>query len=431
MTADDLKKIIPSGCRWADVFHTDSSSSSVSFEKGRIHSVNEKQSAGTGIRINLKGRTGFSFTNDDEGIAAAAERAVSFIPYGDTEDYDLPGPSVFTGDFYDEKIQNWNRKEETEKLKALSEKISGKFPDAVISAESGCSTGTTSLINTAGFASSYRSSYYGISASATLITPQGSKLDVWDSLSASSPCEPEQLADNIIRHLTLSMKEAKPAPGRIPVIFTPRAFASLAGILLSGLSGKALYKKISPFNETMGQKLFAGGLTVYEDPLLAGSPFSFPFDDEGTSAQKKYLISRGTPETCITNLKYAALLKKRPSGNASRSYSGLPGTGFSSIIIEPGSRHFAAMIRDFPKGLLVHSFIGLGQSNTITGDFTAGTGLGWYFEKGEILGRVRDCMITDNLFDLLKDEFYLSEERLKAGGTLAPYAAFGLVNVRA
>ena len=218
--------------------------------------------------------------------------------------------------------------------------------------------------------------------------------------------------------------------GESPVKFSliPTTCILLILEFLSGFDARTIFKGLSLFSDKKGQKFFNKALTIYDDPLLKNSPYSHPYDDEGIQAQKKALISDGIISTFITDLKYAEKLKIDPTGNASRGYSSLPSPSFSNIIVKNGKEKYEDIIKSIKKGVLVDQFLGLGQSNTLTGDFSANLDLAFLIENGEIVGRVKDCMITDNLFHLLKEDIVLSKERETNGSTLTPYVYFPSVN---
>ena len=202
---------------------------------------------------------------------------------------------------------------------------------------------------------------------------------------------------------------------------SPRAFSRLLGIIASGLDARSVFKGISPFEGRRGEKLFSEKLTIVDDPLVDGSPYSFPFDDEGITARTKNLIAEGTVENFITALKHAERLNIEAMGNASRSYSSLPSPAFSSVIVAPGDTPLADLLKTMPQAILVESFIGLGQSNTLTGEFSANLDLAYMVKKGETVGRVKDCMVKGNLFELLKGDIIISEERELLGSSLVPH----------
>jgi PmbA protein len=429
MYIDEIKHLLPKDCSWCDVLSVDGSSSSVKFSNNRFHSASEKQSGGLGVRINAGGRTGFSFTNSRENITSAAKTAVSLVPYGDAENFTLPNtPCEVTRE--PEKINAFSVEEEIKKGGEIISLIRGAYEEANISVNLGASSVLTGLVNSEGFAGKYDSSFYSLSVSASLMK-NGSKIEVWDSLSAVSPCSAAHIPKRIIALIRLSEKERKAGSGILPFVFTPKAFANLIDIVIAGLEGRAVYKGLSHYTGKIGENFFAPSLTIIDDPTITGSPYSYPFDDEGVTGAKKYLIQEGRIASLIAGLKYASLLGIEPSGNASRGYSSLPSASFSSICVDAGETEIAQILKTFRRGIIADQFIGLGQSNTVNGDFSANLDMAWLFENGEITGRVKDCMIAGNIFTLLKNEFMLSSEREQRGSTLAPYAGFPAVHFTA
>ena len=53
------------------------------------------------------------------------------------------------------------------------------------------------------------------------------------------------------------------------------------------------------------------------------------------------------------------------------------------------------------EGLVVERLLGAGQSNILGGDFNANVLLGYKVEGGQIRGRVKDCMVSGNVYQAL------------------------------
>ena len=115
-------------------------------------------------------------------------------------------------------------------------------------------------------------------------------------------------------------------------------------------------------------------------------------------------------------------------GNASRVYSSLPSPSFSNITISSGDKSSQSIISNISSGLLIDQFIGLGQSNTLTGDFSAGLDLAYVIDKGKITGCIKDSMIADNLFELLNRDIILSSDTETTGSITLPYICLPFVN---
>jgi PmbA protein len=418
-------------CRWFDIIETRGSSVPVQFKNNRLHSVQEKENSGLGVRVNIGDRTGFSYTNISGRLEAAAERACVMAPYGDEERFDLPGGYHADCDPYDPAIEAFNVEREIGSAESLIEMMLASVPGAVIDIGITVGTGSVGLVNSSGGDATYRTSSYSAGISLTLVMDDGAKLDMWEGLSCRAPVDYAHLADRILERTVTASRLARCASGRLPLLFTPKAAARIMGIVASGLSARAVWKGISPFAGRLGELAFNEGLTLYDDPRLDGSPYSYPFDDEGVMATRKALIHRGVIASFVTDLKHAHRLGIAALGNGGRGYASLPSPSFSNTVIEAGSAPVNAMIASLDRAIMVDQFIGLGQSNTITGDFSANLDLAYLIERGEIAGRVKDCMVSGNLFELLKGDIVLSLERERFGATLTPYMLVPGVNYTA
>ncbi|MCP4132256.1 MAG: TldD/PmbA family protein [bacterium] len=425
---EKVKKKIPANARWFDLIEVKGGNTPISFANNRIHSINEKENRGYGVRINLDGKTGFSFTNDVRKIEETVARAVSFAPYGDDENFDLP--SAVSGDFepYDPSVEAFDVDKEIEQGERIIESVVSHFPGINVSFGVNKSIGNTRLVNSNGLDKSYKSSYYVASLSATYLMEDGSKIDVWESKSSVATVEIFEMKDRIIQKIEQALVVKKQESGKLPVLVSPRATARLLDIAVSGLNARSVYKGISPFVGKMGEQFFNEKLSLIDNPLIKESPYSFPFDDEGVQAREKFLIEKGSIANFITDLKHAEKLNIEPLGNASRGYATLPGPSFSNVVVEKGDTAYADILKNIKRGILVEGFIGLGQSNTLTGDFSASLDLAFLIENGKITGRVKDCMISDNLFTLLKEDIVLSSERELHGSSLLPFMFLPGVN---
>ncbi len=428
MIDDATLSMLKKKAQWFDIIEVSGFSEPVSFKNSRIHSIQHKKNLGYGVRVNVGGKTGFSHTNDIAGLSRAAHRALELAPFGDPENFDLPQNGEAPWSPFNPAIDGYSLSGELVKGESVIDSLKGEFPGAVVDIGISSSVSAARLVNSRGFDQSYQSSHYSAGVSLTYIFPDGSKVDIWEGLSSQKPEGLEEPAARVREKLLNAMKTVSCGRGTVPVIFTPRAFSRLIGILLTGLNGRSIHKKISPFAEKLGERLFNPSLTITDDPTLRNSPFSYPFDDEGTAAQRKNLVEDGSVASFITDLKYASLLGLPPTGNGTRGYSTLPSPSFTNVLVKEGSAPSGSMIEGMKSGILVDQFIGLGQSNTLTGDFSGILDLAYRIDGGAIAGRVKDCMITDNLFTMLAGDFTLSSDRHQAGSFYAPYALFPSLN---
>jgi len=426
-----IEKVIPSGTNWYDAVHVTGKSTPVSFKNNRLYSLSESENSGFGIRVNNKSRTGFSFTNELDNISDAVKRSFAMCSYGDEENFILPDDTTAAFEPYDDEIIKFNISDEISRAEKMIEDIKSVYPQINVDMGISSSTGTVRLLNSRGVDVSYRESYYGLSLSCSYTMPDGIRIETYESRSELKPVDCSGLTDILIDKIEKALTMEKIDSGMYPVIFPPQAFGRLVSFIASGLSGVSVWKGVSPFAGKMGEKMFSEFFTMTDNPFLEGSPFSVPFDGEGVSASNKYLIKDGVITTFINDLKYAERLGLPPTGNASRGYSSLPSPSFHGIAVTPGVKSFKDMISGIDRGILAEQFIGLGQSNTINGDFSANLDLAFLIEKGKIRGRVKDCMISGNINDLMKGDFTISKDVERRGSSMLPYCFFPAVSITA
>ena len=60
------------------------------------------------------------------------------------------------------------------------------------------------------------------------------------------------------------------------------------------------------------------------------------------------------------------------------------------------------MVANIKLGLVVEQLMGAGQGNVLNGDFSGNVLLGYKIENGRITGRVKDTMVSGNVYQTLK-----------------------------
>ena len=122
-------------------------------------------------------------------------------------------------------------------------------------------------------------------------------------------------------------------------------------------------------------------------------------------------------------------MKSMSTGNGGRSFSSQPSPGNSNIVVEPGNMPFEAMIKDVKYGVLVDQVLGGGQSNILAGEFSVNIDLGYLIENGEVVGRVKDCMIAGNVFEEFNNIVAIGNKAEWQGSTKVPPFYFKSMNI--
>jgi PmbA protein len=182
--------------------------------------------------------------------------------------------------------------------------------------------------------------------------------------------------------------------------------------------------------DKIGQQIADSRLTLIDDPFIEYGPRSGAFDDEGVPRKATPLIMKGVLKNFIYDLDTAGRIGTHPSGHGSNRR-------LTNLVIEPGTVSYEEMVKGIEKGLLVHSYLGLGQGNPINGEFSLNVFLGYKIENGELVGRVKDVMLAGNAFEALKNIVAISQEREWVSGPytfyagLMPYVQVGKLSVTA
>ncbi|MGA7843784.1 MAG: metallopeptidase TldD-related protein, partial [Dehalococcoidales bacterium] len=222
-----------------------------------------------------------------------------------------------------------------------------------------------------------------------------------------SSCHPVLKTDTVvkttIRQLELAKNTAKVISKPMSVIFTPDGVTgSLVLPLISAFNGKTVLEGASPLGKKLGEKVFDKNLILSDNPLIPYNTGSRPCDDEGVPCQVTPLVTDGVIRNFLYDLQTAARAKTKSTGHGQRQ-GGLPAPSPHAFMITPGNVSFEEMVKSIDEGIIVEQLLGAGQGNMLGGDFSGNVLLGFKIEKGEIVGRVKDTMISGNVYQLLKE----------------------------
>jgi PmbA protein len=171
----------------------------------------------------------------------------------------------------------------------------------------------------------------------------------------------------------------------------------------------------SPIGGKLGQTVFDAKLWLWDDPTLPYRPSSRPCDDEGVPSQRTPLVEQGMVSHFLYDLQTAALAGRRSTGNGDRA-RGLPAPSPTALVIAPGNTTFGQMVGDIKEGLVIEELMGAEQGNILGGDFSGNVLLGYKIENGKIVGRVKDTMVSGNIYQLFKEITAIGSDARWVGG---------------
>ena len=196
-------------------------------------------------------------------------------------------------------------------------------------------------------------------------------------------------------------------PGEYTVILSPMA----AGVFAHESFGHKSEADFMLGDETMkkewaiGKKIGSDILSILDDGNEAGSGY-VPFDDEGTRAEKTYLIKEGVLSDRLHSTKTAAALEENVTGNArSMNFEYEPIVRMTTTYIDKGDKTKEELFSEVKNGFYVETIKhGSGMST-----FTIAPSLAYRIKDGKIAEPVRISVVTGNVFSTLGEIDGLSD----------------------
>ncbi len=403
----------------AEAFSVSRTETEALFQANRLKLVQTKETSGTALRLIKEGRIGFSAsTKPDEGqlVAMALEAA----PFGAQAKFQFPGIESYPKvEVYDPQAEVMSEEEMVELGQSLIDELRGHTPELVCEAAVIRNTTSVEILNSRGGKAAYTKSAFVIGVEGVLIRGTD-MLFVGDSECSCHPLSDISAVIESARRQLDWAKDTVPAPtGRLPVLFTPHGVASaLITPLTLACNGKMVFQGASPLGDKKGKQVLHPKLSIWDDATIEYRPESRCCDDEGVPSQRIPLIQDGVVLSFLYDLQTAGLAGTESTGSGSRALGRLPTPAISSLVIEAGEAEFEDMLAEIKEGLVIEQLIGASQGNVLGGEFSGNVLLGYKVEKGRIAGRVKDTMISGNVYEVLKEGIALGSKPRWVGSSL-------------
>jgi PmbA protein len=400
--------------RAAEVFSLDQVYDILKFENGRLKNIESSMQSGISLRLIKDGRLGFAYTKDRGGgheqlvqnalasLRAGTPAAFSFSRTVQVKDLSTYDPAL-------ESVSCTDIAAESERVIAALSKLT----KAQLNATAARQTSIVRVLNSTGTDVQTRSTYYHFDID--LIFPSTnaaiSHLLVDKSYATLSDTAMQKLA----WLYEVSAREITPPRGRMQVMFMPESMYALIWPLQSAMNGRTVYRKESPVADKLEQQIFDPGFSCYDDPLDDRLPGARSFDDEGTPCRRLEIVENGHLKNFFYDLNYAAKAKRLPTGHGYRAWdwdpvTTKPGPSLNHFFIKTGDISFEQLVKAMDRGIIVFGCLGAHSGNILNGDFSIGLSPGLYVENGEIQGRVKNAMVSGNIYDLMKNVIGIENE---------------------
>jgi PmbA protein len=395
------------GADQADALAVRSISLAVEVRDGAVEETQRSEGDDLGLRVIVGHKQAVVSTNDlkADAFAGLAERAVAmaraapedrFSGLADVGQLARHIPSL---DLIDPEMPDVGVLEErAREAEAAGLAVDGVTKSGGASASAGI--GGLVLVTSTGFHGATIASRHGVAM--TAIAGDGTGMerdyDFTSTLHAADLENAQTIGRRAGERAVKRLNPRKVATRRVPVVFDSRISGSLVGHLASASNGSSIARKTSFLREKLGEKVFASGIHIVDDPLRPRGLRSRPFDAEGIAGQKRKLVEDGVLKTWLLDCATARELGLQTTGHAQRGVSSTPAPGPSNLHLEPGDKSPEELIAEIEDGFYITDMIGMGV-NLVTGDYSRGAS-GFWIEGGKCTYPVSEVTIAGHLSEM-------------------------------
>jgi PmbA protein len=406
----------------AEVFFSAVDDTPVIFEANRLKQMQTNEGMMVALRLVKSGRIGFSTATTLDDIDSLVSRAVEVAQFGAVARFELPGRQPFPGvAMRDPEVENFDVERMVDLGRELIARVLHHCPDLLCDASVGKGMASLVLLNSNGGEAQFEKTFFVLGLEGNLIKDTDMLFVGDGESSCRALTDVRGVADSVVRQLDLARRPAAISGGNWPVVFTSQGVVSaLIAPLTVAFNGRIVLQKVSPLMGKTGQKVFSEALSLRDDATLDFRPRSRPCDDEGVASRNMHLVQRGVIGGFLYDLQTAGMAGVQSTGSGDRVGSSLPSPSTSNLIVEAGATSLAEMVRGVREGLLVEQLMGASQTNVLGGDFSGNVLLGYKIENGEIVGRVKDTVVSGNVYQALNRIEAVGSEARWVGSVFTP-----------
>ena len=407
LLADLLKWAKAAGADSADALYVNGESISVAQRMGKREKLESSEGRDLGLRVFVGQRQAFVSSTDfsPASLRVLASRAVDMARAVPEDPVCGIAPEeLLARSWPDLDLSDRTRPSAKALLTMAAEaEDAARAVKGVTNSEGAeASWGRTSVMLAAsnGFSGGYRRSGYSLSCA--VLGGEGTGMERDYEWSSAVHLEDLMSAGTVGRNAgkfvvrRLNPRKAKSA--RVPVVYDRRVSGGLIGHLAGAINGRAVARGTSFLKDKMGEKIFADGIRILDNPHRKRGLGSRPFDAEGLPTKRYAVIDDGRLTTWLLDLAAARQLKLKPTGHAARGTSGPPSPTTSNFYLEKGKLSLDELLGDIKSGLYITDLIGFGI-NAVTGDYSRGAS-GFWIENGKLAWPVSGITVAGNLKDM-------------------------------
>lgn len=421
LMADLLRHARAAGADAADALLVGSTSVGVQRRLGQTEHLERSEERDLGLRVFVGQQAAIVSTTamDPAGFRALAERAVAMArvvppdPYGGLAELMAPQEHVA---LEMEDASEPDVAALTERA-SIAEQAALDVPGITNSEGADAGYGRTEivLVTSAGFVGQYARTSHSVSATALAGSGTAMERDYdYSSAVHLSDLEDAAVIGRVAAEKALRrLNPTRPRTARLPVVYDPRVSSSLIASLLGAINGASVVRGTSFLKERMGERLFAPGVFVHDDPRRVRGLRSRPFDGEGVPTRARAIIEDGVLTTWLLDSRSARQLGLASTGSASRGTGGPPGPSATNVWLAAGTVTPDELMSDIVEGLYVTELMG-GGVNGITGDYSRGA-TGFMIRHGQLAEPVSEITIAGHALDIFRSMVPANDLRFRRG----------------
>ncbi|CAG0947807.1 PmbA protein [Anaerolineae bacterium] len=416
----------------AEVYAVSSTETPVSFEANRLKQIRTTASHSLTLRVIADGHIGLASTTRLDAQDSLVDDALALAPFGSLAHFDLPSSSPQDDvPCYDPALAELTQERLIEIGKDVIDRVTAHNSNIVCAVDINKYDAEVAILNTHGCRASFRKTFLLLNLQASLIHGDDVVMVLDGDASSRQQLDFAGLVARVATQFELARRSVQVSSGEMPVIFTPKGFAhTLLPMLQDAFNGEKVLQGLSPLADRLGDRVADPRFSLYDNARAPYSPRAYPCDGEGVPTQVTSLIEKGVAKNFYYDLQTAALAGAQSTGSGWRLPGHKPSPTPAAAIIAAGDTRFEKMLTDIQNGILVDQTLGVEASDNDDGDFAAQVHLGYKIECGEIVGHIKNVVVSGNIFDALFNLAFVGDEAIwVAGSSQVPYLCFRALNI--
>ena len=429
----DFLKKAKKKAQQVELYQVTATETPVRYENNQLKGIDTSEKRVNALRIVKDGKLGFA-TSTGTDFDQLLEMAVATAQFGREWDIPLPGAASLP----QVELNHPSTKIEIDTMVKMGEEVVRRLgechPEILASSTVSTRQTSTKLVNSNGFEGEYSKSMFSVFGAAELTEGKNMLSMYAGFMSGKLEDQVEKTIKYLVKNFKYGRTNVPVTSGDYTVIFSPQGMGDILNPLLACANGKAVEKGFSPWKDKLGQKLFSDQISLYDDATIPYAPSSCLFDGEGVATRRNAIIDKGIVNSFVLDMVTAKALGMNSTGNGFRGKADdLPGPNNSNVVLEVAdTQPLEQLIGSVKRGIIIHSLMGAWAGNPYGGQVSGNIDLGFLIEDGQIVGRVKDCMMSVSVFDAFKNQVEAaSSEKEWAWNMLLPHLKLNGVSISA